>query len=201
MAVSSSARLFAAVIALIAAGSMGLQLSINTIELGSLAAGAAQMLRYFTILTNIAVMLIMARIALGWRPARMLVLAMVVAIVMVGLIYHVALAHLLDPQGWEIVADQGVHSAVPVLCSLWWLLFARARKSDWRRLHFVLVWPLIYTTYVLARGQLTGIYPYPFMDLNEISVAMLLRNLLVLVALFWLVGAALHGAVQMLRRR
>lgn len=201
MAVSSNARLLAALIALIAAGSMCLQLFINTVELGSVAAGAAQMLRYFTILTNIAVMVMMGAIALGRRPARMLVLAMVVAIVMVGLVYHVALAHLLDPQGWEIVADQGVHSAVPVLSALWWLMFASVRKSDWRRLQWVLVWPLIYTAYVLVRGQMTGIYPYPFMDLNAISVPVMLRNLLVLVALFWLVGAALHGAVQMLRGR
>lgn len=201
MVVSQRARLLAALIAVIAGGSMGLQLSINTAELGSAVAGGWQMLRYFTILTNIAVMVMMAGIALGRRPARMLVLSLVAAIVGVGIVYHVALAHLLNPQGWEIVADQGVHTAVPVLSALWWLLFAKARRSDWRRLPWVLVWPLAYSAYALVRGGATGIYPYPFMDLNAISVSVLLRNFAVLLAAFWGLGAVLHGAVQLRRRK
>jgi len=201
MTATRSARSLAALIALIAAFSIGLQFSINVMELGSISASVAQMTRYFTILTNLMVMALMGAIALGWRAPRLLILAMVTAIIGVGIIYHVALAHLLDPQGWEIVGDQGVHTVVPVLSAIWWVLFATSRKGDWRRLHWVLVWPLVYSAYALVRGNATGLYPYPFMDLNQISVAILSRNFVVLLLAFWVIGAIMQGAAQLRRGR
>ncbi len=201
MVSTRSARRLAALIALIAAFSIVLQFTINVLALGSLGASVAQMTRYFTILTNLLVMAMMGGIALGWRPPRMVILALVTAIVGVGLIYHVALAHLLDLRGWAIVGDQGVHTLVPALSALWWLLFGGPRKGDWRRLYLVLLWPLIYSAYALLRAAVTGLYPYPFMDLNQISTAMLSRNFVIVLLVFWLIAALLHGAVQWRRGR
>ena len=199
MVASRGARLLAALIALIAAFSIGLQHSLNVAELGSHGASMLQMSRYFTILTNLAMMAMMGGIALGWRPPRMLILALVTAIIGVGLIYHIALAHLLDIRGWAILGDQGVHTAVPVLSALWWVMFASGRKGDLKRMHWVLVWPLVYSAYALARGEASGVYPYPFMDLNVISLGILSRNFVIILAVFWVIGAVMHGLAQLRR--
>lgn len=201
MVASTSARLLAALIAMIAAYSMGLQLYLNTLDLGSVTAGALQMSRYFTILTNIAVIAMMAGIAMGWRAPRMLILSMVTAIIGVGIIYHVALSHLLNQQGWEIVSDQGVHTVVPVLSALWWVLYATSAKGALRRMHCVTLWPLLYAGYAIARGNVDGLYPYPFMDLNVISPGILSRNFVILLVIFWIIGAIMHGTAQLRRGR
>jgi hypothetical protein len=54
-----------------------------------------------------------------------------------------------------------------------------------------LVYPVAYLAYILVRGVVTGLYPYPFIDVGALGYAGALRNALVLVAGFVCVGLVL----------
>lgn len=194
--ISPAARWSAAAIALVSGGSVVLQLTLNTLETGALLGALWAMAIYFTILTNFALAAVMGAVAIGRYLPRALVLSMVTAIVIVGAVFHTVLSHLVDPQGWGVLANQGVHTAAPLMSAAWWIAFATGDVQGWRKLGWVILWPMAYTAYALVRGAVTGAYPYPFMDLPAIGWGMLAFNLVMLSLAFLAVGALLHGAVQ-----
>ena len=46
----------------------------------------------------------------------------------------------------------------------------------------MMVPPLLYVVYVLVRGHLTGLYPYPFIDVGALGLKYVLLNALGLCA-------------------
>lgn len=179
-ALPSRARWSAAVIALVAAGSVAVMLAHN-IAVGrypDVPRGIWAMARFFTILTNVAVVLTMMAAALRrtgigapWAAA------LTLAIVLVGAVYHTLLAGITTFTGAGIWADHGLHSVVPVACLLWWLAYAPKRSLRYHDLPMFLLWPCLYVAYALARGDADGIYPYPFMDLAQIGPLAVTTNL------------------------
>lgn len=145
---------------------------------------------YFTILTNLGVAVLMAATALGTRiPARVQG-GLVLSILMVGLTYHALLARLWAPQGPAWWADQGLHSATPVLTLVWWSIFGDRRVS----LHDLpawLLWPALYAAYALIRGALTGFWPYPFLDAHQLGWARVALNTFGMVLAFAALGLVL----------
>lgn len=195
-------RGFAALTATVAFGAVALQFAL-TLDLAldngrGIAGGVLLYLGYFTILTNALVALALAAplVApdawLGRFFARRRVLAGVAAaIAVVGIVYSLALRHIWDPQGWQRVADHLLHDVVPLLfLAYWWYAVpkARLRAADIPRW---LAYPVAYLAYILARGAATGLYPYPFIDVNALGYAGAIRNALVLVAGFVVVGFVL----------
>lgn len=123
---------------------------------------------YFTVWTNAGVGLSMTVSALRGRsfPASFDA-GLTVAIVIVGVVYHLLLASLVDFTGLSWWVNQVFHTAVPILAVIhWWVV---APKSGLRYVRIVtwLVYPLVYVIYALIRGGLTGGYPYPFLDVAE----------------------------------
>ena len=53
--------------------------------------------------------------------------------------------------------------------TLWWLLFAPRARLKWNAPWLWVAYPIAYFVYVLARGQLDGRYPYPFIDVEPRS--------------------------------
>jgi hypothetical protein len=160
-----------------------------------------EMAGYFTVLTNALVAITFARIAAtgrrgsaGWHGGLLL------WIVTVGLIDHALLARLWSPQGLGWWADQGLHSATPLMVLLWWLAFAP--KSPFTRWH-PLSWaayPLAYAAYALLRGAITGLYPYPFIDLATLGPLRTACNIAALTAGFVLGGHILRWLATRLVR-
>jgi hypothetical protein len=118
---------------------------------------------YFTILTNFAATFHMLAAARGWRIGASRAAGLVLSMVMVALVYHAVLARLWAPEGQAWWADQGLHTAMPLAMVLWWLGFA-PKDVTARDLPWWLIWPAAYCAYALIRGQISGIYPYPFLD-------------------------------------
>ncbi|MEJ6395661.1 Pr6Pr family membrane protein [Gymnodinialimonas sp. 2305UL16-5] len=179
-ALPPSARWTALIIAIVAAASLaGLFVHNMQIErYGSPEATAWAMARFFTILTNIAVVLTFLVAALRrdgvggpW------IAALTLAVVLVGAVFHILLSGITTFSGIGTWANQGLHTIVPIACFLWWLIFAPKRTLDYRDLPMFIVWPCVYVAYALARGANDGIYPYPFMDLTEIGAAAVATNL------------------------
>jgi hypothetical protein len=147
------------------------------------------MAAYFTIWVNLIVALTFGwmlvagkRGTAGWHGGLFLWIGTV------GLIYNTILAGIWAPQGLGWWADQGLHTAVPVLCAVWWIGFAP--KSPLTLGHPLrwAVLPLVYCVYAMLRGQMTGAYAYPFIDVTELGAGRTVLNVILLTSGFVLAG-------------
>ncbi|MGH9894794.1 MAG: Pr6Pr family membrane protein, partial [bacterium] len=123
---------------------------------------------YFTILANIAAMLLMARQAA--QPEWMernggLRGAVTLYMTITGLVY----AFILRPIGADVgnyrpSIDFIEHTLAPVAVLQDWLLFPPRQPLRTGVLWSWLVFPAVYLAYSLLRGPSAGWYPYPFLD-------------------------------------
>ena len=146
-----------------------------------------RMARFFTILTNALVAVVMLAQGLGRRMSPDLVTTAVLNIAMVGAVYQVLLRPATPFTGLHFWTDLALHALVPAGAVLWWLGFgprglANARIPRW------LVWPVVYCIYALWRGSVEGRYPYFFVDVGRFGWAQVGLNIAGLVLVFAAVG-------------
>lgn len=157
---------------------------------------------FFTILSNIivatcfTVQLISPSIYAGsfWSSVKTQT-AIAVYILVVGLVYNAVLRFLWAPIGLQKLVDELLHTIIPSLFLLYWILFAPKQGMQWRYILSWLLFPFIYLVYTFARGALTNYYPYPFLDAYNngylkvfISSAVILTLFLLLSLLFIAAG-------------
>lgn len=131
---------------------------------------------YFTILTNILVA-ICCTILLTNRNSKIksfflrqnTLTAITVYITIVGLVYNFILRFLWNPQGLQRIVDELLHSVIPLLFIVFWLLIVPKGKLYWKSVLAWLLYPLIYLVFVLLRGIPSSFYPYPFIDVKKIG--------------------------------
>ena len=149
---------------------------------------------FFTILTNAlmaATMLTIAvtgrRMAFGWMST------LTLSMIMVGLVYHLLLAHHFNFTGLRWWVDQALHSILPALMLWFWLMeVTRHPPRDSQPLLW-LIWPAIYAIYVLARGGLSGRYPYPFLNVTQLGLGAVAINMAAMIAAFVILAYVLHA--------
>jgi hypothetical protein len=167
------------------------------ISLGNGAAyGVMMYTGYFTILTNMLCAAVATAVALGARarPALQVlrrpafITAAAVSILLVGVIYHLLLRAIHHPVGLEYACNIALHYLVPPLfVLLWWLVVPRG-ILQWRDAAVAFAFPAAYAVYVFARGEMAGVYPYPFFDVLKIGYGAALRNAAGLSVAFIIVG-------------
>ena len=85
-----------------------------------------------------------------------------------------------------------LHYIIPAVALIDYLLDRPRHRLHFSRSFLWMVYPVAYIIYALVRGQLTGWYPYPFLNPATdgwMSVAITIGGLFVLsVALIWLVS-------------
>jgi hypothetical protein len=200
--IATPARLAALALSLLAAVSLVAQFTLThaTPAGGTVAATLWSMGGYFTILTNALVAVTFGLAALRGTVAPQRVAGVTLAIVLVALVYHPFLAGLRVLQGLALWVDHGLHSAVPALALVWWIVFA-PKSVTFRDLPFWLIWPSAYAIYALSRGALTGFWAYPFLDADKLGWVMVARNVATLIAAFVVLGLALIAVARGLDRR
>lgn len=131
---------------------------------------------FFTILTNLIVavsltsMLFFPRSVMGVFFSRTeYFTANTVYIVIVCMVYNIVLRSLWAPQGLQKLVDELLHSVIPVLYLLLWLFFVPKRTLEWKDLIGWLAYPVLYIIYTIVRGELSGFYPYPFINVTDIG--------------------------------
>lgn len=110
-------------------------------------------------------------------------------IVFVGFAYNLLLRHLWTPSGWRMVLNESLHTLVPLLDALYWLLFVPRFHLTLRHLLWWLVYPLGYLALTMARGAVSDFYPYPFIDVGELGYGRVFINASLLVLAFLLLAA------------
>lgn len=171
MTYSKGARLAAAAVALVAWFGLAVQLRASIELTGSVPAAIWAMLRYFTVLSNLLLAVVLTGVALGAKrlSAPWLVGGTALALLLVGVVYGLLLRGLLELSGGARLADTLMHYVTPTLAPLFWLAYA---PKGALRLEDPVRWalfPLAYLAYALVRGMVEGLYAYPFINLARLG--------------------------------
>src|SRR6185436_16397641 len=153
---------------------------------------------FFTVDTNIIVALCFTGIFLGskYRLGRFFlkpstITAITVYITIVGIVYNVVLRSLWEPTGLQKTADELLHTAIPALVIIFWLIFVPIEQLKWKNVFAWLIYPVIYLGYALLHGAATKWYPYPFVDVNELGYKKALVNTGGILLVIFLLSLAL----------
>lgn len=170
---------------------------------------------FFTIWSNILVAVVSVRLALRaggrgtdsgggldhvvWRVAR---LAGLVAITVTFIVYNVALRGLAELGPSEAVADELLHTVVPLLTVIGWVVFGPRGATSWRVVGWTLVMPVGWAVFTLVRGEIVGSwYPYPFLDVTEVGYPTAVVNIALVGVVFVALAAVAHLTDRALVRR
>lgn len=140
---------------------------------------------YFTILTNSLVAIYFTCLWLfpSSKPGLFFskfstTTAITVYILVVGIIYNLLLRNIWPVTGWGKVADELLHSVIPVYFLIYWIFFTEKEKLQWKHALPWLYYPLAYLVYTLIRGTITHTYPYPFINVIKLGYPQALINCL-----------------------
>lgn len=139
------------------------------------------LLSYYTILTNIGLVLVYLSsvTSLGFldifrRPD---VRGMFAAcITLMGLYVFFVLRHLSQLEGPFLLADTIPHYVCPTIYLAWWTLVQRHGQLSLSQLPVLLAPTLVYFIYAMARGAWVQLYPYPILNAIELGYGQVLVN-------------------------
>lgn len=200
-----SSRWFLLVVAVIGWLAILLQLYlIIANRTASIAETVVRFFSFFTILTNLLVAICCSAI-LSWgkqgigrsfsKPATLT--AITLYIVVVGMIYNLILRFQWEPKGLQRIVDELLHSVIPVLFFVYWLLFVPKQTLAWKHIAPWLVYPVIYCVFILIRGSLSGYYPYPFIAVSTLGYSRVLVNICGLVIMFLAISVVLVSIAKL----
>ena len=171
---------------------------------------AETLIRYFsfyTILTNILVALCFTISLLSPRSQwgrffsrSTTITAIAVYITVVGVVYNLILRSLWQPEGMQRLVDELLHSLIPTLFIIYWLSVQPKSALRWKDAFGWLAYPFVYVLFILFRGNLSGFYPYPFVDADKIGYNAVLLNCLFLFLAFTGLSLILILIHKMMRR-
>ena len=159
----------AAIVALICWAGLAIQFSATYANQHDVVTTLWILVRFFTVLTNLALAIIMTWVAIGRRISPFLLGGITLAILLVGVVYMTLLRRLIEFSGGALLADTLLHKVSPVAMALWWLFFAPRAKLKKSGPIWWAAYPLAYFVSALVRGHYEGKYPYPFMDLGKLG--------------------------------
>ena len=163
---------------------------------------------YFTILANglaaLSFTVLLLRPVSVWgqlfgHPSTLT--AVTVYLLVVGIIYNVILRGLWNPQGLEMIIDESLHSAMPALFLLFWVIYIAPRALSWKSVPVWMIFPLVYCAYTLVRGAKAQFYPYPFLDVLALGRKQVFLNIGGMILLFFLLAFCLVGFSKLVRRK
>jgi hypothetical protein len=150
---------------------------------------------YFTILTNCLVALYFSVL---WykKPISLFtrfekpgfLTATTLYITMVGAVYQLVLRGIWEPTGMQRIVDELLHSVIPVYVMVFWIAYENKKDISWKFIPSWLLYPMCYLVFILFRGNLSGFYPYPFVNVPELGLEKVLINSGVLVFAFLLLA-------------
>ncbi len=197
---TTSARVWFGATALAVIVGLAVQLPVTaTNDHGYFSTPAARvfnMFCFFTVDSNIIVgvtcLLLAMRLDRRSTVFRVFRLAGLVGITITGIIYHVALADLAQLDSWALLADQILHTLVPIAAVVGWLMFGPRGMTSWRVAGLALLYPIIWVAFTLIRGPIVHWYPYPFIDVITLGYGKVIANGFWVALLFLAVSAGFH---------
>jgi hypothetical protein len=136
---------------------------------------------YYTILTNIVLVLVYVSELAAWRWLEVFrkldVTGMMVAnMLLVMTFVHFFLRGLTQLSGLFVVCDIVLHYVTPAIYIVWWLVGVRHGPLVVRRVPIMLLPTFIYFLVAMARGAWTHEYPYPILNVVKLGYGHVLLN-------------------------
>lgn len=167
-----------------------------------------RMFGYLTILTNILIAVCSTVVLLipGSAVARFLarpggLTALAFYTIIVGLGYNILLRNHAPFTGLHRLADEGLHSAVPLLFTLYWLLYVAKDGLQARHSLLWMIYPLGYFIVAMARGSASGFYPYPFLNVTNLGYARVMLNAFMLLIGFFVIALSMVAIAKFGRKK
>jgi hypothetical protein len=138
------------------------------------------------------------------KSATLIRLTVAVSMVIVGVIYNALLAGG-DPDprdigyAWPVLPNLIMHTYMPIVIFLEWLLFNTDFKIKLKSVFWVLLYPLAWLAFTIIRGLAQGWWPYWFLD-PHYGVGTMLTWICVITAFFVVLSIALLPARQLIGR-
>ncbi len=139
---------------------------------------------FFTILTNILVALYFTTatfklkiIPFKWLLSKGALTAITAFIIIVGLVYQIALRHIWQPAGLQRIVDELLHTIIPLYVFIYWCCNINKNDLQLKPIFSWILYPLFYIVFLLFRGNLSGFYPYPFLNVSDIGYDQTLINI------------------------
>ncbi|MEU3647727.1 Pr6Pr family membrane protein [Lentzea sp. NPDC034063] len=154
----------------------------------------ADHLSYFTVLSNV-IAAVVALLGVFQPVSAQLRGAAVLYMATTGIVYWLLL------QGIDVqtpaYANWVLHTVVPILVVVEWLLAPEKTRRWWIWLSF----PLAYLVYTLVRGPIVGWYPYPFMDPRRNGYGEVLLTCVFVAVVFGVLAFAVSWAGNKLAQK
>lgn len=131
-------------------------------------------------------------------------LTMAASMVIVGVIYNALLADAaVDPRDigydWPVIPNLIMHTYMPILVFLEWLLTRTAFKLDLKSAFWVLVYPLTWLAFAITRGYITGWWAYWFID-PQYGYGTMIQWILTIAAFFVVLAIGLLPAQRVIAK-
>lgn len=190
-------RLWHAVVVVVVLAGFGLQFYLlftggadaNSGETGEdipLGVRFVRLFSYFTVASNVLVVIASASLVLRQQPDsllwRVIRLTTLLSIAVTGTIFSLILAPDIELRGEAVLATNLFHIVSPALFVIGWLLWGPRRQWNWRTGLLAFIWPLIWLAFTFIRGAITGWYPYSFLDVNQFGYGTVLLSSLAVIA-------------------
>lgn len=134
---------------------------------------AANTFAFFTTWSNLLVglgtLLLAVRLDRSSTAFAVLRLSGLVAIIATGVGFHAEFAQTLHLKGWAAVWNVLLHTVVPVMAVVGWLLIGPRRIVSRRVAWLSVIFPVCYLAFTLIRGAIVHWYPYPFIDVTQLG--------------------------------
>ena len=115
--------------------------------------------------------------------------AITLYICVAGLIFFLILNQDWHAHGRVKLEEYTLHGFSPIAFILDYLLFERKGIYKFKNALLWLIFPIVYLFYALAIGKAIDSYPYPFLNMNVITVMELIHNLIfILIPAFLVLG-------------
>lgn len=170
--------------------------------------GVARMSSYLTNLTVLACAVCFTCVALRGRSLAIIrffrqptvVTAVVVYMAFVGIAYNLLLRGMWSPRAYRLLLNESMHSVLPMLTVLYWVLFVPRFHLRLRHCLLWLIYPVAYLAITFWRGSLSDFYPYPFINVDVLGVRHVVVNSALLFGGFLMLMAVFVG-INFRRRR
>ncbi len=136
---------------------------------------------YFTIQSNVAVLVLVIAALSGRRFSRRVELAVAVAITITAIIFQLFLRPWIEGTGVTVLVSNINHGSTTILYLLWFYLSERREELVFKDILFTIPYPAIYCVFGVLEGLIRKQARYFFLDLRSLGFLFLL----------WLVGLIL----------
>lgn len=110
--------------------------------------------------------------------------ALTLYICIAGLVYFFVLESAWNQQGIEMIQSYILHGFAPIAFVLDWIVFGEKGNYTYKDIRYWVIFPIVYLFIALFFGKVINVYPYPFLDLNVITLNKFLMNVIQLVVEF-----------------